>query len=238
MEDIVYKNKVILFTLFITTIFIFHRPGFPKGVPALKNIDDVLSEVEKANAAFKTMKADMTFTRTITLLESTEVSQGEMSYKKPKRLYLKFYPPRNEINIVDGRYVWVYHPAEKQVEKYDMDKGKQSSQGLSFFEFGYGESVNSARKDYTITLLETKEDWKKRFYVLDLLPKDPKSQYSGIRLWIEEGFWLPGRIELYESTGEVVNVIDLKNIKLNKGMSDKLFMFDVPKGVEVIEPLK
>jgi outer membrane lipoprotein-sorting protein len=57
-------------------------------------------------------------------------------------------------------------------------------------------------------------------------------------LWIEEGFWLPGRIELYESTGEVVNVIDLKNIKLNKGMSDKLFMFDVPKGVEVIEPLK
>lgn len=238
MEDIVYKNKVILFTLFITTIFIFHRPGFPKGVPALKNIDDVLSEVEKANAAFKTMKADMTFTRTITLLESTEVSQGEMSYKKPKRLYLKFYPPRNEINIVDGRYVWVYHPAEKQVEKYDMDKGKQSSQGLSFFEFGYGESVNSARKDYTITLLETKEDGKKRFYVLDLLPKDPKSQYSDIRLWIEEGFWLPGRIELYESTGEVVNVIDLKNIKLNKGMSDKLFMFDVPKGVEVIEPLK
>jgi outer membrane lipoprotein-sorting protein len=238
MEDIVYKNKVILFTLFITTIFIFLRSGFPKGVPALKNIDDVLSEVEKANAAFKTMKADMTFTRTITLLESTEVSQGEMSYKKPKRLYLKFYPPRNEINIVDGRYVWVYHPAEKQVEKYDMDKGKQSSQGLSFFEFGYGESVNSARKDYTITLLETKEDGKKRFYVLDLLPKDPKSQYSDIRLWIEEGFWLPGRIELYESTGEVVNVIDLKNIKLNKGMSDKLFMFDVPKGVEVIEPLK
>ena len=69
-------------------------------------------------------------------------------------------------------------------------------------------------------------------------PNDPKSQYSDIRLWVEEGFWLPGKIELYESGGEVVNIIELKDIKLNKGMSDKLFIFDVPRGIEVIEPFK
>lgn len=232
------KNKFVLFILFIVSIFFFNRLTFSREIPAPKTLDEVLAEIDKANTAFKTLKADITFTRTITLLESTETSQGEMSYKKPKRLYLKFYPPRNEINIVDGKYVWVYHPVEKQVEKYEMDKGKQSSQSLSFFEFGYGESVESAKKDYKITLLEMKEDGKKRFYILDLLPKDPKSQYSDIRLWVEEGFWLPGRIELYESGGEVVNVIELKDIKLNKGMSDKLFIFDVPRGVEVIEPLK
>ncbi|MFN3532959.1 MAG: LolA family protein [Candidatus Brocadia sp.] len=232
------RNKFVLFTLFITSIFFSDRLTLSREVSASKNLDEVLAEIDKANTAFKTLKADVTFTRTITLLESTETSQGEMSYKKPKKLYLKFYPPRNEINIVDGKYVWVYHPSEKQVEKYEMDKSKQSSQSLSFFEFGYGESVESAKKDYKITLLETKEDGKKRFYILDLRPKDPKSQYSDIRLWIEEGFWLPSRIELYESDGEVVNVIELKNIKLNKSMSDKLFIFDVPRGVEVIEPLK
>lgn len=119
-----------------------------------------------------------------------------------------------------------------------MERGKQSSQGLSFFEFGYGESVQAVKKDYNITLVEIRDEGKKRFYILDLQPKDPKSQYSNIRLWVQEGFWLPERIELYESAGEVVNSIDLKNIKINKGMSDKLFIFDVPKGVEVIEPLK
>lgn len=232
------KNKFILFTFFILNVFFFNRQAISREIPALKNLDEVLAEIDKANTALKTLKADITFTRTITLLESTETSQGEMHYKKPKRLYLKFYPPRNEINIVDGKYVWVYHPAEKQAEKYEMDKSKQSSQGLSFFEFGYGESVESAKKDYKITLLETKEEGKKRFYILDLLPKDPKSQYCDIRLWVEDGFWLPVRIELYESEGEVVNIIELKNIKLNKSMSDKLFIFDVPRGVEVIEPFK
>ena len=34
------------------------------------------------------------------------------------------------------------------------------------------------------------------------------------------------------------DVIELKNIKLNKGMSDKLFIFDVPRGVEVVELFK
>ncbi|MEP9411786.1 MAG: outer membrane lipoprotein carrier protein LolA [Candidatus Brocadia sp.] len=232
------RNKFVLFTLFIMSTFFSNQLAISREVSAPKNLDEVLAEIDKANTAFKTLKADVTFTRTITLLESTETSQGEMSYKKPRKLYLKFYPPRNEINIVDGKYIWVYHPAEKQAEKYEMDKGKQSSQGLSFFEFGYGESVESAKKDYKITLLETREDGKKRFYILNLRPKDPKSQYSDIRLWVEEEFWLPVRIELYESEGEVVNVIELKNIKLNKSMSDKLFIFDVPRGVEVIEPFK
>ncbi len=233
-----YKNRLIVFTLLIAGILVFNTLVLSREISKPKNLGDILSEMEKANTAFKTLKASIVYTRTITLLESTEISEGELSYKKPKRMYLKFYPPRNEVNVVDGKYVWVYHPSEKQVEKYEMIDSRQSSQGVSFFEFGYGESVEAAKKDYTITLLDTKEDGKKRFYILDLQPKDPKAQYSGIRLWVEEGVWLPGRIELYESQGEVVNVIELKNIKLNKGMSDKLFVFDVPRGVEVVELFK
>ena len=233
-----YKNRLIVFTLLILGVFVFNTLALSSEISKPKNLGDILSEMEKANTAFKTLKAGIVYTRTITLLESTEVSEGELSYKKPKRMYLKFYPPRNEVNVVDGKYVWVYHPSEKQVEKYEMIDSRQSSQGVSFFEFGYGESVEAAKRDYTITLMDTKEDGKKRFYILNLQPKDPKAQYSDIRLWVEEGFWLPGRIELCESQGEVVNVIELKNIKLNKGMSDKLFVFDVPRGVEVIELFK
>ena len=224
--------SVIIIAFFISTAI------FLCNVAGGKDIDDILAGIETANSSFKTMKADITFTRTITLLESTETSQGELSYKKPQKLYLKFYPPKNEVNIVDGKYVWVYHPNEKQVEKYEMSKGGQSSQSMSFFEFGYGESVGEARKNYEITLIDTRGEEPKQVYTLNLKPKNPKSQYSGIKLWIEDGFWLPHKIELGESGGEVVNTIELKNIKLNKGMSDKIFTFDVPRNVEVIEPFK
>ena len=233
-----HRNKLIYFTLIIIGILSFNGVALSKEISGWKDVDSVIMEIEKANSAFKTLKANIIYTRTITLLESTESSQGDVSYKKPQRLYLKFYPPRNEINIVDGKYVWIYHPKEKQVEKYELNQSKQPSQGMSFLEFGYGESLSAAKRDYKITLIDTKEDGKKRIYILDLKPNDQKSQYSDIRLWVEDGFWLPNRIELYESGGEVVNIVELKDIKLNKGLSDKLFIFDVPRGVEVVEPLK
>ncbi|MEK6730180.1 MAG: outer membrane lipoprotein carrier protein LolA [Planctomycetota bacterium] len=232
------NHKPTLFFPVTIIAFFIITAIFSGNVARGKDIDDILTGIETANSSFKTMKADITFTRTITLLESTETSQGELSYKKPQKLYLKFYPPKNEVNIVDGKYVWVYHPNEKQVEKYEMSKGKQSSQSMSFFEFGYGESVGDAKKNYEITLIDTKGEEPKQVYTLNLKPKDPKSQYSGIKLWIEDGFWLPHKIELGESGGEVVNTIELKNIKLNKGMSDKVFTFDVPRNVEIIEPFK
>lgn len=234
-----FKRKFISFTILIVGIFSLNTIALAKEVSSRwKNLDEILTEIEKANAAFKTLKADVVYVRTITLLESKEISEGELSYKKPDKVYLKFHPPRNEINVVDGKYVWIYHPEQKQVEKYEMKQSRQSSQGLGFFEFGYGESVSEVKKNYRITLLDTKNEGKKRFYLLGLQPKDSKSQYSDIRLWIEEGFWLPGQIELYESQGEIINTIELKDIKLNKSMSDKLFVFDVPRGTEVIEPLK
>jgi len=233
-----YKNRLILLSILLISIFTINPIVSCIEASGFKNLDEVLIEVENANIVFKTLRANIVFTRTIKLLESNEISKGDLSYKKPKKLYLKFYPPRYEINIVDGKYVWIYHPKEKQVEKYELSNSRQSTQGISFFEFGYGESVNQAKKNYKINLLDVKEVAKKKFYILDMIPKDPKAQYSEIKLWIEEGFWLPNRIELYESGGEVVNVIELTNITLNKGMSDKLFIFDVPRGVEVIEPLK
>jgi len=229
-------NKIILLCLFLfAAVLLAGRCVYSKESETWKELDEVLSEVEKADKKFKTIKADIVFTRSIPLLDSTEKYNGEMRYKKPKRLFLKFFPPRNEINIMDGEHLWVYHPEQKQAEKYKL-KNNYAHQNLHFFDWGYGQSVAAAKKNFKITLSDTKETEGKRFYILDLQPKGNDSQYSNVRLWIEEDFWLPGKVELYESGGEVVNIIEMKNIVLNKRIPDKLFEFDVPWGVEVIEP--
>jgi outer membrane lipoprotein-sorting protein len=238
VEETMCKNRFILLLLFLVmNIILSHKLVFSRDTSGQKDLTEILNEMEMANAAFKTMKANIAYTRTIALLESTETSHGEISFKKPRKLYLKFASPRDEINIIDEKHIWVYRPAKKQVEKYDVGTS-DSTQGTTFLDFGYGAAVGKIRRNYNITLLDTKEEGKKRFYLLDLSPRDPRSHYSNIRLWVEEGFWLPGTIELYESDGEIVNIIELKNIKLNKSISDKLFRFNVPRGVEVIEPFK
>lgn len=212
-----------------------------------KNKEQVLEEVEKANKAFENIEADLTFTKIIPLLEINEVSSGRITYKKPDKAYVKFTAPRNEINVIDGEYVWIFHPEAKQVEKYRLkagarEAGAQATESINFFELGYGNSVAEVNKRYEISLIEKKVEKGKKFYVLELIPKanppEAGGRYSKIHLWIEEGFWLPRIIELFESEGEIVNKIELNNIALNKPISDKIFQFVVPKGVEVVEPFK
>lgn len=205
-----------------------------------KDKEQLLDEVERANKAFESIEADLTYTKIIPLLEVNEVSRGKIKYKKPDKAYINFSAPRNEINVIDGEYVWIFHPEARQVEKYRTKDKTQDAQGMSFFELGYKSSMVEANKRYEISLIEKKVEKGKKFYVLELIPKanQANERYSKIHLWIEEGFWLPSVIELFESEGEIINKIEINNVALNKPIPDKIFQFVVPKGVEVIEPFK
>ncbi len=62
-------------------------------------LEEILRKVEEANSQLKTMEADIKYSRVISLLDSEEISEGKLKYKKPKKINLRFMPPRNEINV-------------------------------------------------------------------------------------------------------------------------------------------
>ncbi|HHT9154408.1 MAG TPA: LolA family protein [Candidatus Tripitaka sp. YC43] len=205
-----------------------------------RDLESVLNEMEKANQSFVSMEAEVIYTRSIFLLEEEEVSDGKVYYQKPKKLRMEFKPPRDEVDVADGECLWVYHPQDKQVEKYRLSgstAGEGETKELDFFQFGYEGSVRKAKENYHIELVSG--SGKDTPYVLKLTPKgmEPPPQYMEIRLWVEEGLWLPIRMELYESGGEVINRIELRDIKLNRPLKEALFQFALPEGVEVVEPL-
>ncbi len=203
------------------------------------SLEEILEKVGDANTKLVTMEADIKYSRVITLLDSEDNSNGELKYKKPKKVYLIFFPPRNEINIIDGSYIWVYHTEEKQVEKYEMSSGAHASQGMDIFTLGYGNSMEKIKQDYDITLLDDISSEEGKLFHIELIPKEStESDYSRYLLWIKEGLWLPVQFQLFESDGEIVNSIELSNIRLNTEIPDKVFVPDLPDDVEIIEPFK
>ncbi len=202
-------------------------------------LDKILEKVEDANSRLKTMDADIKYSRVISLLDSEEVSLGYLQYKKPKQLNLNFFPPRNEINVIDGTYIWIYHLDEKQVEKYDISSDMDSPQGMDIFDLGYEYTTEKARKNYSITLLEDISTEEEALYHIELIPKNTfDSEYDRILLWVREGLWLPVQYKMFESDGEIINTIELSNIQINPDIPDKIFVLDLPDDVEVLEPFK
>ena len=203
------------------------------------DLDEILAKVEDANSRLKTMDADIKYSRVISLLDSEEVSLGYLQYKKPKKLNLNFFPPRNEINVIDGTYIWIYHMKEKQVEKYQISSDMDSPQGMDIFDLGYEYTTEKAKENYSITLLEDISTDEEALYHIELIPKETfDSEYDRILLWVREGLWLPVQYQMFESDGEIINTIELSNIQVNPDIPDKIFVLDLPDDVEVLEPFK
>ncbi len=217
------------------------NPAISSGLDNIGGYDleEILVNVEEANSKLETMEADIKYSRVITLLDSEEVSIGFLQYKKPKLVNVNFFPPRNEINVIDGSYIWIYHIDEKQVEKYEMNGDADSPQGVDIFELGYDYTVEKVKRSYDITLLDVISTEEEILFHLELIPKETfDSEYDRTLLWIKEGLWLPVQYQLFESDGEIINTIELNHIEINTEISDNEFVLNLPEDVEIIEPFK
>ncbi len=234
-------NKI--FSTIITTtfcFFIFNQVNsYALDEHISYSLDEILEKVESANARLKTMDADIKYSRFISLLDSEEISLGYLQYKKPKKLNLNFFPPRNEVNIINGTDIWIYHLKEKQVEKYKISREVNSPQGMDIFELGYEYTTDKVKENYNITLLNDISTNEEALYHIELIPKETfSSEYDRILLWVREGLWLPVQYQMFESDGEIINTIELSDIQINPEISDKIFELDLPDDVEILEPFE
>ena len=236
-----FENKIFYYIITATFYFIISNQTNSYGSDGHINysLDEILEQVENANSRLKTMDADIKYSRVISLLDSEEVSLGYLQYKKPKKLNLNFFPPRNEINVIDGTYIWIYHLEEKQVEKYEIGGDTDSPQGMDIFGLGYEYTTEKVKEDYIITLIDDIATEEEALYHIELIPKDTfDTEYDRILLWIREGLWLPVQYQMFESDGEIINTIELSNIQINRDIPDEIFVLDLPDDVEVLEPFK
>ncbi len=235
MNKILYICIVVVFS----SIALVHNKTYGTDNQSGYSLDEILERVEEVNVRLNTMEAGIKYTRLISLLDSEEISNGFLKYKKPKKLNLNFFPPRNEINILDGSYLWIYHIEEKQVEKYEMSSDMDSPQGMDIFDLGYEYSTEKAKENYDITLIDEISTEEGTLYHIELIPKETfDAEYERTLLWVKEGLWLPVQYQLFESDGEIINTIELSNIQINTEIPDPMFVLDIPEDVEIIEPFK
>ena len=239
LESDMFINKFSHIIIALAFCFLTLNPTVSSGSDNVDGYDleEILKKVEEANSRLETMEAEIKYSRVITLLDSEEVSVGFLQFKKPKLVNVNFFPPRNEINVIDGSYIWIYHIEDRQVEKYEM-RG-DSPQGVDIFELGYDYTVEKVKRNYEVTLLDVISTEEETLFHLELIPRETfDSEYDRTLLWIKEGLWLPVQYQLFESDGEIINTIELSHIEINTEIPDKTFVLDLPDDVEIIEPFK
>ncbi len=127
--------------------------------------------------------------------------------------------------VTDGKKVWMYTPASKQVL---IDVFKQNRRQFSPDKF-----LTGLPKDFSISKLDTADG----FLILTLQPSKAaalSSMMTDLRVWVKNGTWLVEKIE-YSDKNKTTTTISLSNIRFNKGISDSIFQFGITSDMKVID---
>lgn len=160
-------------------------------------------------------------------------TSGKLKLKKPGKMVWDYKDGQDADYYANGDTLWMVEHDTRQVIKTSVAGNSEVTAALKFL-FGGEKLTREFRVRYaTKDRLERYGD--ADHYVLELRPKKSNKHYKGLVLVVHA---TTGRVDSFVvyNTDDSTNVFELRSIKTNNGMSDKLFDFKVPSGyVETVE---
>lgn len=149
-------------------------------------------------------------------------SSGTMALLRPGRFRWQTIEPMEQLVVADGKKLWIYDSALEQVSVKTQEKGIGGTAAL--FLSGYGDTV---ARDFDVTQANEGKQ-----LVFDMKAKSSKANFQSIKLMFTNDS-LTG-LELHDQLGQTTSV-KLSQIKDNPSLSETLFKFKPPKGVDVVQ---
>jgi outer membrane lipoprotein carrier protein len=189
----------------------------------------ILARAEKAYDAVRSLQADFVQDLTVPLLDQTQRSRGTMYHRRPDRFLMKFSDPAGDVVVADGKYLWLYYPSTdaKQVIRTTLEEGGHEVDLQREF-------LSNPTARFRAALDGTESVGGRAADLLTLVPRQSSSPYKKIRLWVDRQDALVRRFEITEQNG-TVRRLELRNLKTNVTLPDRLFAFSPPAGAQVFQ---
>lgn len=190
----------------------------------------VIAQLQERAIRTSDLMASFVQESTSAYLEKPDIAEGKFYFKKPKKMRWDYETPSKQEIVTDGETLWIYVEEDRQVQVYDASPFFDSKLGLSFLSFLSGEA--NLDQSFNISFVEA-DPYKESHFILKLLPKVPEVDLKELFMWISRKDFFVERVCFSDFYGNRT-LITLRNVTVNKNISNSKFVFHVPKGVEVI----
>jgi outer membrane lipoprotein carrier protein len=158
------------------------------------------------------------------VLRTTTRESGTVRIKKPGMMRWRYTSPEAKEFVSDGRTLYSYIPADRQVFVSNVPPDNQASSAVLFLA-GKGDLV----RDFVPTPAEGAPTG---MQALKLTPRRAEAEYEFIIITVDPAtLRIQGLTTRDRQGGE--SALTFGNLKENQGISDKEFAFRIPRGVDV-----
>jgi outer membrane lipoprotein carrier protein len=174
----------------------------------------------------KDFSADFTHTYEGGVLKKKSVEHGTVQIKKPGRMRWDYTEPDKKVFVSDGRKVYSYIPADKQVILSNMPADDQATTAVLFLA-GKG----NLTRDFVVTYAS--QDDTGDTIALRLDPRQKQRDYDWLVIVADRKTLQIRSLSAADQQGGR-STFAFTNYRENAGLSDKAFEFKIPRGVDVI----
>ncbi len=159
-------------------------------------------------------------------------SEFKTIYKKPHMIKNFIQEPGKEeetLVLSDGEFRWTYAPDTNTVMKTKLPKTPEITKS------DYLALIGITLNDSNVSLLGVEEIDNRETYLLKASPKETvesAAQYY-TKVWIDKETWMPLKYEMYDSSGNLTAKTEIYDLKVNTGIPDSEFVFNIPDGAEI-----
>ena len=215
--------RAVLGVVVVTGLALLTRVSLAAGLQA-PSAADLPRQVQAHYSAVRDFTADFIQQYHGGALRQTSSERGAVQVKKPGRMYWTYTSPEKKVFVSDGSKIYSYLNADNVVYVTDMPAGDQVSTAVLFL-VGRGDLV----RDFQAALPKSQPDG---LWQLDLTPTTPQADFTALTITVDrQSFALRGLISTNTDGG--TSAFKFSNLRENVGLADNLFVFKMPRGVEV-----
>lgn len=192
-----------------------------KGSP-----EELAGRIQQRYDTIKDFEADFVQTYQGGLLRTKTTEQGTVAIKRPGRMRWVYTKPERKEFVSNGRQIYSYIPRDKQVVVAPMPEDAQTTPAL--FLSGRGHLV----RDFTASFAEVPGAAQGNLG-LKLVPKKADPEVEWLMIAVDPtSLQIRTLVAMDRQGGR--SAFTFSNLKENRNLSDTIFDFTVPRGVDVI----
>lgn len=186
---------------------------------AVEGLQEKLGKIQSFSAKFLQLTQDH-------LGNTLQSVGGFMQVAKPGKLHWQTEGIYEQLVVSDGKSLWIYDADLEQVSIKNMDNRLSETPALLL-----GGDVSAIDDDFIISQIPSEGSI---LYILQ--PKDTSQLFDALELrfnTLDKSQPLTEMV-IRDASGQITR-IEFTNVKNNPEFSDDLFVFTIPKGIDVID---
>jgi outer membrane lipoprotein carrier protein len=187
--------------------------------------EQVAQALQKHYQLIRDFSADFTHTYRGGVLRTEAREHGTVEVKKPGKMRWLYTGPEKKEFVSDGVKIYSYLPADKQVIVTDVPSDDVATTSVLFLA-GKGDVARDFTAAYTQSPVPGTTG-------LKLTPRHNEPDYDYLVVALDPAtLQIRGLVTKDKQGGE--STLTFTNLKENRGISDKDFVFRIPRGVDVL----